>query len=271
MNKVLFSIGPINIYWYSFLIVAALIIGISMAIKEAKRTGFETSYMSDLCFYCIIWAIIGARLYYVLFKWQDYQNNFLDIFKIWEGGIAIYGAIIAGIICTIVYAKKKKYPIMKTLDIMVPSVILGQAIGRWGNFFNQEAFGPATTRAFLESLPIPEFVIEGMNINGIYHEPTFLYESCWCLLGFLILILLRYCVKNLKCGTLTGFYFIWYGIGRWIIEGMRMDSLYLGNIRISQFVSILLIITGMILWIRSFIKKESYRNQKKLVEEKVCR
>lgn len=262
MNKVLFSIGPITIYWYSFLIVLALIIGLNMVIRESRRTGLGSSYMSDLCFYCIIWAIIGARFYYVIFKWKDYQNDLLSIFKIWEGGIAIYGAIIAGLICAVIYAKKKGKPIEKTLDVMAPSVILGQAIGRWGNFFNQEAFGPETTRSFLESLHLPEFIIEGMNISGMYHEPTFLYESIWCFSGFILLILLRYLVKNLKSGMIVSIYFIWYGIGRLIIEGMRMDSLYLGTFRVSQLVSIVLIIIGIILLIRSFIKKDSYITRK---------
>ena len=269
MNNILFDFGPIKIYWYSLLILTGIIIGYNLALKEAKRIGLSTSYMSDLCFYTIIFSIIGARVYYVIFKFSDYKNNLLDIFKVWEGGLAIYGGVIAGIIFIIYYARKKEKSIIKTMDILAPSLILGQAIGRWGNFFNQEAYGPVVTRSFLENLHIPNFIIEGMYINGSYYQPTFLYESIWCLIGFVILLIIRYCAKNLKTGTIVSLYFIFYGIGRFYIESLRSDSLYLASFRVSQIVSLILIIVGIIGLILSFIKKDKYRKNIKEAKDDI--
>ena len=244
MNRVFFSIGPITIYWYSITMLLAVLTGIYLAIRESKKHGME-SFISDLITYAIVFGIIGARLYYVIFNFDNYKNNLLDIFKIWEGGIAIYGAIIGGFLAIVYLAKKRKKSIIKTTDIIVPGLLLAQAIGRWGNFFNGEAHGGEVSLEFLESLSIPNFIIEGMYINGLYYHPTFLYESLWCILGFVILIIIRKITKR-KSGIMTYSYFIWYGIGRLFIEGLRTDSLYLGNIRISQLVSIILIFVGII-------------------------
>lgn len=244
MNNILFDFGPIKIYWYSLLILTGIIIGYNLALKEAKRIGLSTSYMSDLCFYTIIFSIIGARVYYVIFKFSDYKNNLLDIFKVWEGGLAIYGGVIAGIIFIIYYARKKEKSIIKTMDILAPSLILGQAIGRWGNFFNQEAHGVATTYAKLKDMHIPEFIINNMNIGGIYYTPTFLYESIWCLLGFIVLLIARK-FKYLKVGQLTSIYLMWYSIGRFLIEASRTDSLMLGGFKVAQLISVLLFLIGL--------------------------
>lgn len=244
MNNILIKLGPITIYWYSLIMLVSVLLGIFLAYKESKHYKME-EYLSDLITYLIIFGIIGARLYYVIFKFDNYKNNLLDIFKIWEGGIAIYGAIIGGIIAVVYFANKKKKSIIRTTDILVPSLILGQALGRWGNFFNQEAYGSEVTLLFLEKLHLPNFIIEGMHINGTYYHPTFLYESIWCILGFIILLIIRKISKR-KEGILTYSYFIWYGIGRFIIEGLRTDSLYLFNIRISKLVSLVLIIIGII-------------------------
>lgn len=246
MEKILIDLGFIKIYWYSVIILIGIIIGISLIIKEARRVNISTVLISDLCFFVIPFSIIGARLYYVIFNFEIYKNNLLEILKIWEGGLAIYGAIIAGAFFIIYYCKKKQINILKTLDLFAPSLILAQAMGRWGNFFNQEAFGPATTRIFLERLHLPKFIIDGMYINGTYYQPTFLYESIWCLIGFIMLLLIRYISKNNKSGNITFIYFIWYGIGRFLIETLRTDSLYLGIYKISQIVSIILIIIGII-------------------------
>jgi len=207
----------------------------------------------------MIWGIIGARLYYVIFNFKEYQNNLLDIFKIWEGGLAIYGGVIAGLLTVIYQSKKRNQSIIKTTDIIVPGLILAQAIGRWGNFFNQEAYGSIVTLEFLKSLHLPNFIIEGMHINGLYYHPTFLYESIWCLLGFILLLILRKITKRKK-GITTFTYFIWYGIGRFVIEGLRTDSLYIGNIRISQLVSLILILVGLIGIIISI--KKGKKNEK---------
>ena len=160
----------------------------------------------------------------------------------------------ASLLLAIIYlARKRKRSIIKTTDIIVPGLILAQAIGRWGNFFNQEAHGTEVTLEFLKSIHLPKFIIDGMYINGTYYHPTFLYESIWCIIGFIILITIRHITKRKK-GITTYTYFIWYGIGRLLIEGLRTDSLYLGNFRISQIVSIILILIGIVGIIINLVK-----------------
>ena len=246
MNRVFISIGPINIYWYSVLIVASIIIGIYFSLKEAEKNNLTKEFIYDLIFYLIPISVIGARLYYVIFNFSVFKNNLLDIFKIWEGGLAIYGAVLSSIIFIIFYSKKKNKNIFLTLDTLAPYLILGQAIGRWGNFINKEAHGALTTYEHLKNMYLPNFIIEGMYINGSYYIPTFLYESLWNILGFIILLIIRKKNKYKNKGLLVSIYFIWYGIGRLVIEGLRTDSLYLGIFRISQIVSFILIIVGII-------------------------
>ena len=260
MDRILFSLGPITIYWYSVTMLLAVLTGIYLSLKESKKQGMY-SFVSDLITYVIIFGIIGARLYYVVFNFDTYKYDLLSIFKIWEGGIAIYGAIIGGFIAIIYLARKRNQSIVKTTDIIAPGLILAQAIGRWGNFFNSEAHGGVVTYDFLKSLHLPNFIIEGMHINGVYYHPTFLYESIWCILGFIILIVIRKLTKR-KQGIVTCSYFIWYGLGRFIIEGLRTDSLYLGKFRISQIVSIVIIIIGIIGMILSNIKEKSEKKGK---------
>lgn len=246
MDRVFISIGPINIYWYSVLIVVSIIIGMHFSLKQAKINNLGKNFLYDLIFYLIPTSIIGARLYYVIFNFSLFKNNLLDIFKIWEGGMAIYGSIIASIIFIIIYCKKKNKNILLTLDTLAPYLILGQAIGRWGNFINKEAHGALTTYEYLKDIHIPNFIINGMYINDSYYIPTFLYESLWCLLGFIILLIIRKKNNYKSKGILLFSYFIWYGMGRFFIEGLRTDSLYLGIFRISQIVSIILILIGVI-------------------------
>lgn len=252
MNRILFELGPITIYWYSVTMLLAVLTGIYLATKESKKQGMS-SFISDLVTYIIVFGIIGARLYYVIFNFDNYKYDLLSIFKIWEGGIAIYGAIIGGFIAIVYLAKQRKQSIIKTTDIITPGLILAQSIGRWGNFFNGEAHGSEVTLEFLNNLHLPKFIIEGMHIDGTYYQPTFLYESIWCLLGFIVLIIIRKLTKR-KDGIMTYSYFIWYGLGRMFIEGLRTDSLYLGNFRISQIVSLILIMTGIIGVIISALK-----------------
>lgn len=255
MNRILFEFGPITIYWYSITTLLAVLSGIYLSLRESKKQGMYT-FISDLIFYVIIFGIIGARTYYVIFNFEQYQSNPLSIFKIWEGGIAIYGALIGGFLTIVYLAKKRQQSIIKTTDIISPSLLIAQAIGRWGNFFNSEAHGTTVSLEFLKSLHLPNFIIEGMYIDGVYYHPTFLYESIWCILGFIILLIIRKITKR-KDGIMTYSYFIWYGIGRFIIEGLRTDSLYLGDFRISQIVSLILIVIGMIGIILSYIKSHN--------------
>ncbi len=246
MDRVFFSFGPITVYWYSVLIITAIIIGIYFSSRVADKNGITKDYLTDLIFYLIPIGIIGARIYYVIFNFSIFKDNVLDIFKIWEGGLAIYGAVIASIIFIVVYSKKKNKDLLLTIDTLVPYLILGQAIGRWGNFINKEAYGTITTFSKLMSLKVPSFIIKGMYIDGHYYMPTFYFESIWCLIGFIMLLIIRKKDNFRHKGLLLFVYFIWYGIGRFFIEGLRTDSLYLGSFRISQIVSIILILMGII-------------------------
>lgn len=260
MDRVLISIGPITIYWYSFFIFLSILIGLLIVKKEVVKTKLDKDFIFDLIFYLIPVAIIGARIYYVIFNYSVFKDNFIDVFKIWEGGLAIYGAVIAGILFTIYYCKKKKQSILLTLDILAPCLVLGQAIGRWGNYFNGEAHGVVTSLEYLKSIHIPNFIINGMYISGNYYIPTFLFESIWCIIVFIILILVRNKIKYKKEGIIVCLYFIMYSIGRFFIEGLRTDSLYLFNFRVSQIVSILLIIIGIVGII--LLNKKEGKNEK---------
>lgn len=250
MDKIMFTIGGVAIHWYSALIVVGAFIAMIMIIKEGKRYGVSSDFLFNMCFWTIIMGIIGARVYYVLFN-LEYYTNIVDVFKIWEGGLAIHGGLIAGLITIIVYCKKYNARFLRIFDFCAPAVMLAQAIGRWGNFFNGEAHGAVTTLSHLQDLHIPEFVIEGMNIGGNYYEPTFFYESLWCLLGVIILLIIRR-LKYTKVGQPFAFYLMWYGVGRFVIEGMRTDSLMFGGFKVAQIVSIVMVLVGLvILMIRS--------------------
>lgn len=250
MSSILISIGPISIYWYSIILLIAFLIGAFLAIKEAKKFDISKDEMYNLFFYLVPIVLIGARLYFVLFHLDYYSNNLLAILKVWEGGLAIHGGIIAGIIYIYFYTKKHHIETLRIIDILVVSLIFGQAIGRWGNFFNMEAHGPITSYYHLKSLHIPSFIIDGMYIQGYYYHPTFFYESLWCIIGFILLLFIRK-LKQIKLGQITSIYFIWYGIGRFIIEGLRTDSLMIGNFKIAQIISIIMVLFGIcFFWIQ---------------------
>ena len=259
MNRVFIDLGVIKIYWYSVMILLGVMVALYVSLKESKKVGLY-EYFENLIFELLLFGIIGARLYYVIFNFSAYKQDLLSIFKVWEGGLAIYGGIIAGLLVIIYNAKKHKQSIIKTTDVVVPGLIIAQAIGRWGNFFNQEAHGTKVTYEFLKRLHLPNFIISGMNIDGVYYHPTFLYESIWCLLGFIFLLIIRK-ITNGKKGMVTYIYFIWYGIGRFLIEGLRTDSLYLGSFRISQVVSIIMVIIGIIGIIKENLKKECIKKK----------
>lgn len=252
MSPVIVSIGAFEIRWYSLLMLVAIFIGLFLIKKEAQRLNLKYDFIFNMCFWAIIVGYICARLYYVLFNLDYYLKYPIEIFEVWNGGLAIHGGILFGLLTVIIYCKKYHAKTLKVLDILVVGLILGQAIGRWGNFFNGEAYGGITTLEHLQKLGLPEFIINGMYINGAYHQPTFIYESIWTFFGFLVLLVVRR-YKYLKTGQLTGVYLVWYSVGRIIIEGMRTDSLMLGNFRVAQLVSGLLIILGILMII--FCKK----------------
>lgn len=253
MSRVALDLGIIQIYWYSLMIALGLLVGVTIILLEGKRQKISDDYFINLIFLGTIFAILGARIYYVIFNWSYYSNHFVEIFEIWNGGMAIHGAMIGGGLFAIYYSKKYNYNVLKIIDIIVVGLIIGQAIGRWGNFFNQEAYGGIVSLEYLKGLHLPEFIIEGMKIGNNYYHPTFLYECIWNLIGFVMLLIARR-FRYIHVGQVTALYMIWYGVGRFIIEGLRTDSLMLGSIRMAQLVSIVMVIIGLLLFIYKYKK-----------------
>ena len=248
MNPILIDLGFIKIYWYSIVILLGILFAYVIIMNEAKKFGINKEFMTNLIFYIILFSIIGARLYYVLFNLPYYTSHPVEIFKVWEGGLAIHGGIILGLILIIIYTKKYQVSTFRILDIIVVGLLIGQTIGRWGNFLNGEAHGAKTTLAHLQALHIPEFIIKGMQINGVYYQPTFLYESLWCLIGFILILIIRR-LRYIKIGQITSFYLIWYGIGRFIIESMRTDSLMFFGLKQAQIISVFMVVIGIIIFV----------------------
>ncbi len=263
MSPILLDLGFLEIRWYSVLVLTGFVIGYFLVVSGAKKKGIPVSVISDMCFYLVIVSIIGARLYYCLFKYQDY-TNIIDIFKVWEGGLAIHGGVIAGVIFIYFYSKRKNLKLLELLDIFAPALVLGQAIGRWGNFFNQEAYGKVIDVGVLKNFHLPQFIIDGMYIKELgvydYRTPTFLIESLSCIVIFIILMIIRN-RKFIKDGQVVSIYLFLYGIERFFVEGLRTDSLMFFNLRIAQIVSILMVLLGIYLFIRPYIRG-SYDKQK---------
>lgn len=245
MNPVAFSIFGIDVMWYGILISTGVLIGIIIALMECRRIGFKEDNLLDFLLYAIPAAIVGARTYYVIFSWDYYSQNLNQIINIRNGGLAIHGALIAGVIVSIIFCKVRKINPWQILDIVIPSVALGQAIGRWGNFINQEAYGGPT------NLPW------GILVDGVKVHPTFLYESIIDLLVFIFLMWFR---KNKRKneGETFSLYLILYSIGRFFVEGLRTDSLMFYNIRVAQLISVGLALIGVILFV--FLRKRQSNN-----------
>ena len=258
MNNSMLKLGFIEIKWYSFFIFIAMIVASFLIIKEASKKNIRKEELIDLLFYGVIIGILGARLYYVIFNLNYYLAYPFEIIEVWNGGLAIHGGIIATSIFLLIYCKKKKMNFLLLLDILVVGVIIAQCIGRWGNFFNQEAYGRIVSLSFLEGLHLPKFIIDRMYIGGLYREPTFLYESILSLIGFIILIIVR-TIKKLRVGVLTGIYFLWYGIERFIIETFRSDSLMLGSIKVAQLISIIFCIIGIYMIFKNIKSNKLYK------------
>lgn len=257
IDPIAFKLGPLTVRWYGVIIAFGIFVAIWLSIREAEKRGLTEDDIVDLALWMIPIGFIGARLYYVLFEIGYYIQHPLQVFAIWEGGIAIYGGLIAGALTLIWFCKKREIPIWLLLDIVAPTVLLAQAIGRWGNFINQEAHGTEVSRKFLESLHLPVFIINQMNIKGIYYHPTFLYESLWSLIGVVLLLAFRHRKKLFRRGEVALSYVMWYSLGRFFIEGMRTDSLFVPGtpIRISQLLSVVLFIgaAGVIYYRRNYI------------------
>ncbi|MGE5657567.1 MAG: prolipoprotein diacylglyceryl transferase [Actinomycetota bacterium] len=258
-GPIIFQVGSLAIRWYGLLIASAVLIGVTLSQHLAKLRNINPELLGDLAIWLVVGAIPCARLYYVLFQWPEYAHNPGDIIAIWKGGIAIHGALAGGILASLLFAKFQRISFWQLADLVAPSLILGQAIGRWGNFFNSEAFGGPTDLPWKLYIP-PE------NRRGLpfkyqqfdYFHPTFLYESLWNLMVLTLLLVLFFRdlqgKPRLKVGTIFLVYVVFYSSGRIWIEGLRMDSLMLGPLRIAQVVSLLGIIFGLagLVWLYLF-------------------
>lgn len=261
MNHIAFEIFGFEVAWYSIFILLGVLVAAILFLLEAKKYEINMDFCINMIFWAVIFGIIGARAYYVAFNLDYYMENPIEILQVWNGGLAIHGAILGGLLFIAFYTFKYKIRILKVTDMAVVGLIIAQAIGRWGNFFNQEAHGPEVAREVLEGMKIiPEFVIDGMYIGGSYFHPTFFYESLWCVLGFIVLLLVRKFVEYLRVGQLTGIYLIWYSVGRIFIESMRTDSLMLGNFKVAQVLSVVLILNGLVLLFKD-IRKSKFENR----------
>ncbi|UYZ36571.1 prolipoprotein diacylglyceryl transferase [Clostridium beijerinckii] len=256
MNPIAFQIGTYEIRWYGILIALGVILAIILANYNCKKKGIDFDIILDCFFVAFPTAIIGARAYYVIFEFENYKNNLIDIFNIRKGGLAIHGGLIGGFIATYIFFKIKKLNMLKYLDLAAPSIILAQAIGRWGNFMNGEAHGGEVSHSFISHFP--SFIQKGMYIEGSYYNPTFLYESIWNIVVCLILLLILYKKKNNEDGVVVASYITLYSLGRVFIEGLRTDSLMLGNIRIAQLISIIGMVLGIVIVL--YIKRKKAKN-----------
>lgn len=255
IDRVAIVLGQLQIYWYSVIIISGAFLGLWLAMRESERRFLPKDTFVDLVLFTLPISVIVARLYYVIFNWDYYVAHPNKIMAIREGGLAMHGVLIGAVLTIYVFSKVRKISFWKLTDILAPSLILGQAIGRWGNFFNQEAHGGPVSREFLENLYLPDFIINQMYIKGTYFHPTFLYESLWNFGGFILLMYLRR--VNLRRGELFLTYIIYYSFGRFFIEGMRTDSLMLTEyLRMAQVISVVLIFVGiLIIWFR---RKKGY-------------
>ncbi|MDC3160289.1 prolipoprotein diacylglyceryl transferase [Prochlorococcus sp. AH-716-G04] len=276
------NLGFLIIRWYGLLISISVVIGLFISKKLAKSRNINPQYISDILPSLIISSIIGARAYYVIFEWRQYSgNNFFtsfDLFNnviqipsflaIWQGGIAIHGGLIGGFLCILFFCKSKNIHLKTFIDILIPSIVMGQSIGRWGNFFNNEAFGIPTDLPWKLFIPIQNRPIEFINYQ--FFHPTFIYESLWNFLIFILLITIFYQQNNknsVRPGFISCLYLIGYSFGRFWIEGLRIDPLCIGGIppfcdgglRIAQFISIFLFSSGLIGIF--FLRLKSYKNK----------
>ena len=258
-GPIFFEFGPLTFRWYGLLIATAVLLGVTLSQLLAKRRHLNPELIGDLAIWLVVAAIPSARLYYVFFEWSAYRQHPWDIFAVWKGGIAIHGAILGGIVAAIIFARSHKVSIWQLSDVVVPSLALGQAIGRWGNFFNSEAFGDPTNLPW--KLYIPPQMRPNVYLQFDYFHPTFLYESLWNLGVFSLLLWLFFWglrhPHQLKLGTLTCLYLIAYSSGRIWIEALRTDSLMLGPLKIAQIVSLIFIILGSFGLIWLYARKAS--------------
>ncbi len=266
--------GIVTIQYYALAILTGILVALWMAYREVKKLKMNPDDLSDGFSIGLIIGILGARFYYVIYEWSHYKHDIISALYIWKGGMAIHGAILAVAVFLYLYTKKKKLNIYKFIEVLVPGFLLAQAFGRWGNFMNQEAHGGLVPginvdaqRSFLsELLKLPDFIVDQMYLYGPdglqYYHPTFLYESIWNLTGFIIMFFVLRKIRRYWVGESLSFYLVWYSVGRFFIEGMRTDSLYVWgtDIRVAQLISVVLALTG-VAWFIYRRNKKIYPNQ----------
>jgi len=244
MNPVAFEAFGLEIRWYGVLIGCGVLTALLLAWYNCKKKNLNFDLLTDIFLWAFPVAIIGARLYYEAFEFDKYNDNLWDIFNIRGGGLAIHGGLIGAAIVVLIFAKIKKINLLEYADVAAPSIILAQALGRWGNFMNSEAHGGPVSSEFIGHFP--EFIQKGMNIRGVYYHPTFLYESLWNVLVCILLLFILYRTKESQKGIVICSYIALYSLGRVFIEGLRTDSLMIGGLRVAQMVSVAGIVIGII-------------------------
>lgn len=237
--------------WYSALIVTGILAALFVVSQEEKRLQLPHDTTVDLALCVIPCGIIGARLYYVLFSWEFFRDDPLRILRIWEGGLAIYGGVIGGFIAGAIFSRIRKIPFSRLMDMAAPALPLAQAIGRWGNYFNQEAYGAPITN------PAWQFFPAGVLVNGQWYMATFFYESMWNLLVFAALMLTRKRMR--RSGDVFLWYAALYGAGRFVIEGLRSDSLMTGTLRVSQILSLMLCAAALMIFLWRLMRQQRTR------------
>ena len=278
-DPVAFTIFGRDIYWYGILISLSVVLAVIMVYREAKREGLDADCMLDYALLTVPIAIVCERIFFVILEWDQYAADPIRALYIWEGGIAIYGAVIGGVIATLIFSRWKKISFWKLADLVAPGLVLGQAIGRWGNFFNQEAFGGLVTDPAWQYFPYAVY-IERL---GEWHQATFFYESVACFLIFIFLMIYRRKAKNAPAGNLFLWYWVLYGIERAYVEGLRTDSLWMfkdgipigsliffpNGLRVSQVLSIVMAVAFSIVLLVRFVKRRKNAPPVEKVEEPV--
>ncbi len=283
LPRTLVEFGPFSVEFYAFFIVLGILAALGLGLLEGPKIGLKRDYIVDGLIIILPFAVLGTRLWYVIFEWERYAGDIGAMFRFWDGGLAIHGGIVTAIVASYIYTKVRGMDIWKTLDLVAPGFLVAQAFGRWGNFFNQEAHGGVIggmengdaalsldeQREFLSgTLRLPEFIVNNMYIpdgveGAFYYHPTFLYESLWNLVGLGVVLILRR-TPFIRSGDLIAVYLIWYSIGRFFIEFMRTDALFIGDtgLRAAQVTSVALVLLGAAVLImnRTIFKRPRYRS-----------
>lgn len=250
-----FEIFGLSIRWYGLLIALGMALGIGLGSLRERRYGLPKDTAVDLALCGVPAAIVGARLYYVLFSWKDYAADPVSALYVWQGGLAIYGGILGGLLAGFIYSRVKRLNFLTLADLAAPGFAIGQAVGRWGNFFNQEAYGRAVAAEWMKRFPIAVFI----EADGLWHYATFFYESLWCLMIVAVILLLEHRRVFRRPGDTFLTYLLLYAVERALVEGLRTDSLYLGPVRVSQALSIVAALVCAVLLVRRTITEEQHK------------